>query len=138
MYGILLVTAVAVCVLSRGAIAEPVVTFQGVGPVRIGMTAVAAEQALGAPIRKLDSISGDDGKSCWIGSRADGVDPELTYLFERGKLTRIDVFAGKGAGRAIKLPRESASMRPTMKSARPMEIRSPWRSIPTQARTRSG
>src|SRR5437016_1834251 len=89
MYGILLVTAVAVCVLSRGAIAEPVVTFQGVGPVRIGMTAVAAEQALGAPIRKLDSISGDDGKSCWIGSRADGVDPELTYLFERGKLTRI-------------------------------------------------
>jgi hypothetical protein len=97
-------TATMLC--SPAVMAESMVTFQGLGPVRIGMTAVAAEQALGARLKKLDGISEDDEKSCWIGRRADGVDPELTYMFERGKVTRIDVSGStKGAARAIKTPK---------------------------------
>jgi hypothetical protein len=93
---VLVATSAAVlCLLSQVVLAEPVLTFQGVGPVRLGMTAVAAEQALGSRLKKVDDISGhnsgDDEKSCWIGRRADGVEPELFYMFEQSKLTRIDV-----------------------------------------------
>lgn len=108
MRAVLLMTAAAaatLCMLSQAAIAEPTMTFQGVGPVRIGMTAVEATRALGARIKKIDDISGDDEKSCWIGRRADGVDPELSYMFERGKLTRIDVDrSSKSAVSPIKAP----------------------------------
>jgi hypothetical protein len=99
-------TAAVLCLLSRVVVAEPVVTFQGVGPVRIGMTAVAVEQALGARLKRVDGISGDDEKSCWIGRRADNVDGEISYMFVRGKLTRIDVhLSSKSAVSPIKTPK---------------------------------
>jgi len=103
-------SAAVLCLLSQVILAEPVLTFQGVGSVRLGMTAVAAEQALGSRLKKVDDISGhgsgDDEKSCWIGRRADGVEPELFYLFEQGKLTRIDVDpSSKSPVSPIKTPR---------------------------------
>jgi hypothetical protein len=51
--------------------ASQVATMEGIGPVKIGMTAEQAEQALGA---KLAPISTTFGKECWVTSRSDKKD----------------------------------------------------------------
>jgi hypothetical protein len=86
--------AMAVMVLWSGqAHAGRTVTFAGVGPVRLGMTAAEAQRALNVRLKKQEGISGDNEKLCWIGARSDGIEPGIFYLVERGKITRIDVDA---------------------------------------------
>lgn len=71
-----------------GSAADQLLTFMGLGPVRIGMTLAQAERALGA---KLKSIYPDMPEACWFGNRADGVDGPISYWIENDKVVRIDI-----------------------------------------------
>ncbi|TAL04468.1 MAG: hypothetical protein EPO08_01265 [Rhodospirillaceae bacterium] len=68
--------------------ADQILTFTGLGPVRIGMTVAQAEAALGTT---LSSIYPDMPKTCWSGRRVDGIDGAISYLIEDGKIVRIDI-----------------------------------------------
>ena len=71
-----------------GNAADQLLTFEGLGPVRLGMTLAQAEQALGT---KLKSVHPNMPDSCWFGNRADGVDAPISYWIENGKIARIDI-----------------------------------------------
>jgi len=71
---------------SQGA-ADNVLTTQGLGKVKVGMTLEAAETALGS---KLE-IGYPNDKSCGTGGRADKMDDNVWYMFENGNVARIDV-----------------------------------------------
>jgi hypothetical protein len=88
--------------LSQSVVADEIATFQGIGPARLGMTAATVERVLHSKLEKIDLISGDDETVCWIGRRTDGVDPEMSYMFEEGKLTRIDVSGNSSRARTLK------------------------------------
>lgn len=79
---------------SPEAAPEPVLTPEGLGPIKIGMTADAAETTLGVKLfaGPRPALT-DDG--CTYGRRVDGKDPEIGYMFEKGRITRIDVLPGK-------------------------------------------
>ena len=88
--------------LPQSGVAQQIVTFQGIGSVQLGTTAATVEQALRGKLEKMVPISGDDESACWIGRRADGVDPGLRYMFEKGKLTRIDVSGNVARAKTLK------------------------------------
>jgi hypothetical protein len=75
--------------------AAQVFSFEGAGPVQLGMTVEAAERALGA---KFAPISED----CWITDRADGKDKSILYVIEAGKIVRIDFFPENGGWQDLK------------------------------------
>jgi hypothetical protein len=70
-----------------------IVTFDSVGPVRIGMTAGAVEQALGARLDPINELVYSD--ECWVTQRSDGVDAGIQYTFQHGTLSRLDIFQPK-------------------------------------------
>lgn len=84
----LCVMATAVFFAFTRSSGERILTFNGLHPVRIGMTLEEAEAALGT---KLISIYPDMPAYCWFGGRADGVDAFVSYGIEKDKIVRIDV-----------------------------------------------
>ena len=83
--------------LATAAAPPRLLTPQGFGPVRVGMTVAEAERALGA------KLAFDRGEGCAIAARRDGRDPQISYMVEAGRITRVDVAApavrtAKGVG----------------------------------------
>jgi hypothetical protein len=72
-----------------GAPSDRVLTSQGFGHVRTGMSLKQAEQALGSGLR-LDT-SQDPSGHCVYAYRADGSDPGVGYMLIGGKIERVDV-----------------------------------------------
>jgi len=79
-----------------GIIANPVsansqgmLTMDGFGDVHFGMTLGATERALNARLTQTDGTP--ESKSCWVHTRADGIDPDIGYMIENGHLTRIEI-----------------------------------------------
>ena len=71
-----------------------VLSFEGVGPVQLGMTVKAAERALGTKLAPRSIVYTSD--ACYQTSRADKKDPGITYVVEDGKITVINVFSSDG------------------------------------------
>lgn len=67
---------------------DQVLTFDGLGPVRLGMTRADAEAALGV---KLKSLYPNPQDGCWFANRADGIDGAISYWIEKGRIVRIDI-----------------------------------------------
>jgi hypothetical protein len=65
-----------------------VLSWQGLGPVRLGMTIQEAERALMTSFRPRDIAFTDE---CWITQRADGKDDEVYYEVQNGKIVIITV-----------------------------------------------
>ena len=74
------------------ASASRVLTLEGLGPVRIGMTLRQVERALGARLK----IEYPEDYSCGGGSRADGRDPDIWYMIDDRRLARIEIVSRKG------------------------------------------
>src|SRR5262249_18812218 len=74
--------------------AAEVLSWQGVGPVQLGMTVKAAERALGTKLAPRDLTFTSD--ACYVTGRADKVDPGIGYVIEDGKITVIHVFSSDG------------------------------------------
>jgi hypothetical protein len=74
---------------SDRSFANQIATVEGIGPVKIGMTVQEAERALGA---KLDAISPEFSKECWVTSRSDKKDPVIQYIVEDRNIAAIDVY----------------------------------------------
>jgi hypothetical protein len=83
----------AVVMLVMPARAE-VLSFQGVGPVQLGMTVKDAERALGTKLEPRSIVYTSD--ECYQTSRADKKDPGIGYVIESGKITVINVFSSDG------------------------------------------
>ena len=66
-----------------------VLSWQGVGPVRLGMTVAQAERALNA---KLAPVALPFSKECYVTGRADGKDKALSYVIENAKIVVMTVF----------------------------------------------
>ena len=81
----------AALALTTAAVAAPLpaapLTPEGMGPARIGMTVKQAEAALGYPL----NVQYPNDQSCGQGGRAGA-----WYMFENGRLVRIDIEAGTG------------------------------------------
>jgi hypothetical protein len=83
----------ATVMLVTSARAE-VLSWQGVGPVQLGMTVKAAERALGTKLEPRGLAYTSD--ECYQTLRADKKDPGITYVVEDGKITVINVFSSDG------------------------------------------
>jgi hypothetical protein len=70
--------------------ARPLVSFDGVGPVSIGMSVEAIERALGAKLDPREKLVFSE--DCYVTARSDKVDPGIQYIIHKGRLTRIDVW----------------------------------------------
>lgn len=75
--------------------ADQILTFDGLGPVRIGMTVRQAEMALGAKLKPMDPSNGVDTEACWETTRADDPDPFVSYMIWSGTIVRIDIGTGR-------------------------------------------
>ncbi len=71
-----------------------VLSWQGVGPVQLGMTVKAAERVLRAKLEPRSLAYTSD--KCYQTLRADKKDPGITYVVEDGKITVINVFSSDG------------------------------------------
>ena len=71
-----------------------VLSFQGVGPVQLGMTVKDAERALGTKLEPRSIVYTSD--ECYQTSRADKKDPGIGYVIESGKISVINVFSSDG------------------------------------------
>lgn len=80
---VLVIPALAIAAVSANA---QTVSWQGIGPVKLGMTAAEAEQALNT---KLGPAGGPFSKDCYVTWRADGED-EVLILRDRGWQSRGD------------------------------------------------
>jgi hypothetical protein len=84
----------AALMLVMPAHAAEVLSWQGVGPVQLGMTVKDAERALGKKLAPRDLAYTSD--ACYETSRTDRIDPGITYVIENGKITVISVFSSDG------------------------------------------
>lgn len=109
--------AAAVCLVLLATTAAPawaaglVIGHAGLGSVRLGMTERAAQTALGSRFTPPEDF---EDQGCQQARRLDGKDPEITYMIEDGRITRIDVFgASKGVAsdRGIGLGATAAQVR---------------------------
>jgi hypothetical protein len=83
----------ATVMLAMPARAE-VLSFQGVGPVQLGMTVKAAERVLGTKLEPRSIVYISD--QCYETWRADKKDPGIGYVVEDGKITVIQVYSPDG------------------------------------------
>jgi hypothetical protein len=67
-----------------------VLTVEGLGSVRIGMTVAEAEKALGAKLN-IQYFEEGDRMSCGTGARADGKSGDVSYMVMKGRIVRIAV-----------------------------------------------
>lgn len=82
-----------VCVTPIGARgADRMMTLDGLGPVRIGMTVSEAEAALGAKLSPFDPNDPAEQEACWLTERADGTDRLVRYMVEDAVIARIEVW----------------------------------------------
>jgi hypothetical protein len=77
-----------IAILSTPASAQ-VLSWQGVGSVRLGMTVAEAELALNA---KLGPVALPYSEECYVTGRADGKDEALSYVIEDGRIVVMTVF----------------------------------------------
>jgi hypothetical protein len=75
-------------ILSAPASAQ-VLSWQGVGSVRLGMTVAEAERALNA---RLGPVALPFSKECYVTGRVDGKDEALSYVVENGRIVVMTVF----------------------------------------------
>jgi hypothetical protein len=75
-------------IMSTPASAQ-VISWQGVGPVKLGMTVAQAERALNA---KLGPVDLPFSKECYVTRRADGKNEALSYVVVDGKIVVMTVF----------------------------------------------
>jgi hypothetical protein len=80
--------ASTMALMSMAANAQ-VLSWQGVGPVRLGMTVAEAERALNA---KLAPVALPFSKECYVTGRADGKDEALSYTIRNAKIVVMTVF----------------------------------------------
>jgi hypothetical protein len=73
----------------RATAADQILTFAGLGPVHIGMTVDQAEKALGAKFSPMRPDVEDE--HCWMPTRADGIDPLVSYMIWDDQIVRIDI-----------------------------------------------
>ena len=66
----------------------------GFGPVSFGMTVAQAAAALGVTFAETRE-AGSPSKTCRHVRRADGAQPNLVYMVEDGKITRVEVFRSR-------------------------------------------
>jgi hypothetical protein len=71
-----------------------VLSWQGVGPVQLGMTMKDAERALGTKLELRSIVYTSD--ECYETWRADKKDPGIGYVIEDGKITVIRVYSPDG------------------------------------------
>ena len=71
-----------------------VLSFQGVGPVQLGMTVKDAERALGTKLEPRSIVYTSD--QCYETWRADKKDPGIGYVVENGKISVIQVYSPDG------------------------------------------
>jgi len=83
----------ATVMLVTPACAE-ILSFQGVGPVQLGMTVEDAERAIGTKLEPRGPAYTSD--ACYQTLRADKKDPGITYVVEDGRITVINVFSSDG------------------------------------------
>ena len=76
-----------------------ILSVEGLGPVRIGMTIEQAERALEAPLRPRERSA---SPACWITGRADGREPDIAYMVVHGHIRRIDLLSGRLAASAVR------------------------------------
>jgi hypothetical protein len=107
----------AVLLLTTPAAAETL-SWEGVGPIRLGMGVKAAEQALKTKLFPRQAPFEDD--QCYVTWRADGLCPSLGYVIERGKIAVIQIYSsdGRRLRSPIRMvselaPRRRPSVRPT-------------------------
>jgi hypothetical protein len=67
-----------------------VLTYEGLGPVTMGMTVAQADRALGARLKMIFSED-NDPMSCGTGVRADGRNSDVVYMVMKGRIVRIGV-----------------------------------------------
>jgi hypothetical protein len=65
-------------------------SWEGVGPVTLGMNVKAAERALGVKLQARGLAYTSD--ECYETWRADGKDPAIGYVVENGKIAVINIF----------------------------------------------
>lgn len=83
--------ALALCLASVPAnAADQILTPDGLGRVKIGMTVRQAEKALGARLRPRDTKFGTE--ACWHTYRSDLDDPPISYKVWYKKIVSIQVF----------------------------------------------
>jgi hypothetical protein len=70
-------------------------TMTGLGVVQLGMTVTEAQTALGAALNPMPLGS---EAACWMTRRTDGRAPEVFYMVENDKITRIDINTAASAG----------------------------------------
>lgn len=84
----------AVLMLMMPARAAELLSWQGVGPVKLGMTVSDAESALGTKLAPRSDVYTSD--ACYVTRRDDNKNPGITYVVEEGKITVINVFVAEG------------------------------------------
>jgi hypothetical protein len=72
------------------AASPQIMTFDGVGPVRLGMSVAEVEHALGSRLDPVDKQIYSD--ECFVTQRADKSEPEIRYAIVKGRLALIDVW----------------------------------------------
>jgi hypothetical protein len=85
-----LLAGLATTAMALSPLPPPALTVEGFGPVKIGMTRVQAESALGVKLN-MQFLEESDPNACGTGARADGKNPDVFYMVEQGKIVRIDV-----------------------------------------------
>lgn len=83
----------AFLVLTTPASAE-ILSWEGVGPARLGMDVKAAERALKTKLLPRQPPFEDD--RCYVTWRADGQDPGLGYVIENGRISVIQIYSSDG------------------------------------------
>src|SRR5207248_275706 len=77
-FAILAIASIA----SAHAASRHVMTFDGVGAVRLGMSVAEIAQALGSPLDPVDKLVFSD--ECFVTERADKSDPGIQYTITNG------------------------------------------------------
>lgn len=95
---VVIAAAVLAAAPSPAVAAERILTTERLGPVRLGMTVVAAQRALHA---RLVPLGGSRQGACWYARRAGGADPAVAYMVEYGRITRIDIAASRPGASAV-------------------------------------
>src|SRR5262245_53443820 len=94
----ILAAAAAAAMLPVAALAQAV-SFDGWGPVRLGMTVAAAERALKARLKPMDKEATRD---CWVTQRRDGKQRGVQYAVQNGRIARIDIYTQDGETPRVK------------------------------------
>jgi hypothetical protein len=85
----LTVFAIGLMAISSAPASAQVLSWQGAGPVRLGMTVAEAERALNAKLRPVDEPFSNE---CYVTGRADGKDEALSYVVENGRIVVMTVY----------------------------------------------